>query len=192
MASDYGDEAGEKLFDWMMRIGQDAGTSAMEGAADKFASALHHAKDGDAVPDEPTTADKGVEWGKLDMAEFKDIEGYLELKDILSQKFKSAHVEHTFFEDAKTGREYLLFRMEDAPQLAKSFDDLIAQTDKAKSDVRERLQTARGKDKATSRDAQPLDERAAQARQASDALEAERGNAQSRTHEPRFQENRSK
>lgn len=104
----------------------------MEGAADKFASALHHAKDGDAVPDETTTADKGVEWGKLDMAEFKDIEGYPELKDILSQKLKSAHVEHTFFEDVKTGREYLLFRMEDAPQLAKSFDDLIAQTDKAK------------------------------------------------------------
>lgn len=24
MASDYGDEAGEKLFDWMLRMGQDA------------------------------------------------------------------------------------------------------------------------------------------------------------------------
>lgn len=192
MASDYGDEAGEKLFDWMMRVGQDAGTQAMDAAADKFASALHHAKGGHAAADKETTAEKGVEWGKLDMAEFKEIDGYPELKDILSNKLKSAHVEHTFFEDTKTGREYLLFRMEDAPQLAKSFDELIAQTDKAKSDVRERLVAARGKDKAHGRDMQPLDERAVDARKASEALEAQRGGAQTRTHEPRFQENRSK
>ena len=29
MASDYGDEAGGKLLDWMLRIGQEAGAEAM-------------------------------------------------------------------------------------------------------------------------------------------------------------------
>ena len=29
MPSDYGDDSGEKLVDWMLRIGQDAGGAAM-------------------------------------------------------------------------------------------------------------------------------------------------------------------
>ena len=29
MASDFGDEAGQELYDWMIRIGQDAGGKAM-------------------------------------------------------------------------------------------------------------------------------------------------------------------
>lgn len=32
MASDYGDEAGEKLFDWMLRMGQDASQDAIRRA----------------------------------------------------------------------------------------------------------------------------------------------------------------
>ena len=61
MASDYGDDAGEKLFDWMARIGQDAGANAMENAADKFATALHHAKTGETDAHE-VASDKGHEW----------------------------------------------------------------------------------------------------------------------------------
>ena len=33
MASDYGDEAGEKLFDWMLRMGQDASQDAIRASA---------------------------------------------------------------------------------------------------------------------------------------------------------------
>ena len=29
MASDFGDESGEKLFDWMLRMGQDASQDAI-------------------------------------------------------------------------------------------------------------------------------------------------------------------
>ena len=36
MASDYGDEAGGKLLDWMLRIGQEAGAEAMERSARKL------------------------------------------------------------------------------------------------------------------------------------------------------------
>ena len=187
MASDYGDDAGEKLFDWMARIGQDAGANAMENAADKFATALHHAKSGETDAHE-VASDKGHEWAKLNMAEFKEIDGYPELKDILSTKLKTAGVEHTYFADPQSKREYLLFKVEDAPTLAQAFDELIETVDKTKTDVRESLNQVRGK----TRDERPLDERAVEARKASAALEAERGGTKARTHEPRFQENRGK
>mgnify|MGYP000028377356 CR=1 FL=1 len=32
MASDFGDESGEKLFDWMLRMGQDASQDAIRQA----------------------------------------------------------------------------------------------------------------------------------------------------------------
>lgn len=189
MASDYGDEAGEKLFDWMARIGQNAGVNAMESAADKFATALHHAKGSKAetLKDE---SGKTADWGKLDLSEFSDIEGYPELKDILSTKLRNASVEHVFFNDEKAGKEHLLFRMEDAPKLAAAFDELIESVDKTRADVRETLQAVRGKEKA--RDAQPLDDRAAQARKASDAIAAERTNTKTHEFGSRFQENQSK
>lgn len=36
MASDYGDEAGEKLFDWMLRMGQDASQDAIRASAERL------------------------------------------------------------------------------------------------------------------------------------------------------------
>ena len=39
MASDFGDEAGQELYDWMLRIGQDAGGKAMSDAAGKLVQA---------------------------------------------------------------------------------------------------------------------------------------------------------
>lgn len=32
MASDFGDESGEKLFDWMLRMGQDASQDAIRAS----------------------------------------------------------------------------------------------------------------------------------------------------------------
>ena len=36
MADDFGDYSGEKLFDWILRMGQDAGGSAAMAAADRL------------------------------------------------------------------------------------------------------------------------------------------------------------
>ena len=36
MATDFGDESGEKLFDWVLRIGQDASEQAMLASAEKL------------------------------------------------------------------------------------------------------------------------------------------------------------
>lgn len=40
MASDYGDEAGGKLLDWMLRIGQEAGAEAMARSARELSERL--------------------------------------------------------------------------------------------------------------------------------------------------------
>ena len=42
MASDFGDEAGGELYDWMLRIGQDAGDCSEDQTA-KTAGQLHAA-----------------------------------------------------------------------------------------------------------------------------------------------------
>lgn len=39
MPSDFGDESGEKLFDWMLRLGQEAGQAAMTHSAARVSKA---------------------------------------------------------------------------------------------------------------------------------------------------------
>jgi hypothetical protein len=204
MASDYGDEAGEKLFDWLMQVGERAGEDAMTRAADRFSTALQHAKEGK----EPETQvdEKGVEWAKLDLAEFKEVEGYESLREIIDTKLKAEGIEHAFFEDEQADKDYLIFRLEDAPQVWDAFSDLQQQNTQLQEQAREALAAARGqrtpereqsrstdaKTAAKARDAQPLDERAKDARKGAAAIEAERTKTPEGAREVRFQENRSK
>ena len=82
MADDFGDCSGEKLFDWILRMGQDAGGSAAMAAADKLKAALDNARKGaDAQGREVAGTEAGgremggtAEWAKLDMHEFTSIE----------------------------------------------------------------------------------------------------------------------
>ena len=46
MADDFGDYSGEALFDWILRMGQDAGGSAAMAAADRLKAALDNARKG--------------------------------------------------------------------------------------------------------------------------------------------------
>ena len=78
MASDFGDESGEKLFDFMVRFGERMGEDAMRRHANKLQTAFENAKSGTQV--EPRDTDGAVEWAKLDMHEFQEIEGYDEIK----------------------------------------------------------------------------------------------------------------
>lgn len=75
MASDFGDDAGQELYDWMMRIGQDAGGKAMSDAAGKLAQALRNARSGARSGTETVDGER-PEWAKLDMAEFKELPEY--------------------------------------------------------------------------------------------------------------------
>lgn len=232
MASDYGDEAGEKMLDNFTRFGERMGERAMYDRASRmqraFQNATRSAREagGSSLP----AREASPEWAKLDMAEFQGIEDYDGIKAIIEDKLGAHGVESTWFPDPQTGKEYLLFRIADAREVWQSFDELAKETDAAKEKAAEAIRQrkeGREEDREGScieahqpaeakrapsakprpahaktvwqkygvpvlRDYRPLEERAAHARAASAALEAERSAMHSAERGPRFQEVRSK
>lgn len=193
MASDYGDEAGSKMIDDCVRFGERMGERAMYARAAQmrsaFQSATRNAREvAGAVPGE----DEPPEWAKLDMHEFQGIEDYGSIKEVIEDRLESHGVSSAWFANPETGKEYLLFRIADAREVWQSFDELARETDGAAAKAAERLREQREKTPSRDRDERTLDERAAQAREASEALEAERSTTKALTKEPRFQEMRAK
>lgn len=192
MASDYGDEAGSKMIDDFMRFGERMGERAMYARASQmrqaFENATREAQDiaGDAAEEQPP------EWAKLDMHEFQRIEDYGSIKGIIEDRLADRGVASTWLNDPETGREYLLFRIADAQEVWKSFDELSRETGDAAAKAAERIREQRDKAPGRNRDERTLDERAEEAREASEALEAERSTTKALTREPRFQETRAK
>lgn len=201
MASDFGDEAGQELYDWMIRIGQDAGGKAMSDAAGKLAQALRNARSG--IGPEAGKADAELpEWAKLDMAEFKELPEYESIQAAISAKLESEGLAHSFMDDQSTGKTYLLFRIDDAERLDGCLGELIEQAEAAErkaSDelAREAQRQTRESGRDNNRegddpDKEPLEKQAEYARAASEQLERERSGGRAAEREPRFQENRSK
>lgn len=192
MASDYGDEAGSKMIDDFMRFGERMGERAMYARATQmrqaFESATHEAQGiaGDAAEE------LSPEWAKLDMHEFQRIEDYGSIKEIIEDRLAERGVTSTWFPDPETGKEYLLFRIADAQEVWKSFDELSREADDAAAKAAEKIREQRDKAPGRTRDERTLDERAEEAREASEALEAERSTTRTLAKEPRFQEMRAK
>ena len=201
MASDFGDEAGQELYDWMLRIGQDASGKAMSDAAGKLVQALKNARSG-IGPEAGAEDSARPEWAKLDMAEFKELPEYESVQAAISAKLDSAGLAHSFVDDQSTGKTYLLFRMEDAEGLDECLGELIEQAETAErkaSDelAREAQRQTREAERDNDReeddpDKEPLEKQAEYARAASEQLERERSGGRAAEREPRFQENRSK
>lgn len=193
MASDYGDDAGEKMIEDFMRFGERMGERAMyrragqiRRAFENATGAAREAAGGNGAAEHP------AEWAKLDMAEFQRIEDYAGIKEIIEEKLKAHGVDSAWFAEPATGREHLLFRIADAKEVWLSFDELSRETgaaceraaaDLAKRDVREA---------AEARDERPLEVRAEQARAASSALEAEGATTRAPSRGPRMQEVRAR
>lgn len=139
MAEDFGDYSGEKLFDWMLRIGQDAGGAAALSAAERFKEALANAKRA-AGPEggHADAADARERWAKLDMHEFTSIEDWPTLQQLIGEKLAGCGISSEWYRDEKE-RTYLLFRADDAPTVARAFDELIEETDAAKDRVAKEL-----------------------------------------------------
>lgn len=139
MADDFGDYSGEKLFDWILRMGQDAGGSAAMAAADKLKAALDNARKGaDVQCREVAGMEAGgreaggpARWVKLDMHEFTSIEDWPTLQDIIDGKLDDCSIAHDWHKEAQ-GKTYLLFRAEDAPSLVRAFDEMSRAVDAAK------------------------------------------------------------
>lgn len=166
MASDYGDEAGEKLFDWMLRMGQDASQDAIRASAERLKSAIRNLR---GQIDEPLAeaGREGVrEYARLDLSEFEELPDYASLREIIETRLDAAAIEH----DIATveGRDHLIFRVEDAPEVDEAFKELERDADEAC----ERAAKERGRDLNAERDAEPLGQKAAAAREASQAHQA--------------------
>lgn len=168
MATDFGDESGEKLFDWMLKIGQDAGEQAMLASAERLKNAFKNAR-GEISGSSEKGPEEIAEWAKLSMEQFAELPEYESIKEIIDEKLNQQSIEHNFFNDG--GKEYLLFRVEDAPDVSRTFEDLEEQTDIACDKALE----SRGKTREQVRDSQPLEQRAAEAREGAKAVEAARG-----------------
>lgn len=126
MASDFGDESGEKLIDWMMRVGEDAGKEAMLASADKLAEAFRRAREGL----EKTTGEGAREWAKLDLKDFKDLPAYDSIKQIIDGELADRGVEHEFA--SESGREFLVFKVKDVHEVSEAFHQLEENTAAAK------------------------------------------------------------
>ena len=169
MPSDFGDESGEKLFDWILKVGQDASEAALLTSAERLKGAFKSARGeiGRAAGDE--SGEKVAEWAKLRMTQIEALPEYETIKEAIDSKLSSQRIDHDFFTD-KSGCDFLLFRVEDAPDVSGAFEDLEKQTDLAL----DRALEARSKTREQARDAESLDERAASARQTSKALDEAR------------------
>ena len=185
MADDFGDDSGEKLFDTVFRIGERAGERAMIRRANGMSRAFGNARDAKA---EPADADAGVEWARLDMHEFEELEGHVAAKAAIESKLKAKGVESVWFEDQAAKREYLLFRVEDAEAVADALDELSHETEEARDRASEKFKD----DKDNQRDARTLDERAKDARETSEALDKGTARARQRTRDARFEKTRAR
>ena len=195
MPSDFGDESGEKLFDWMLKLGQQMGEEAMRSSAKALMQAFKNARGG------ITRADHlGSQVVRLRMDEFKALPAYDSIKEIIDKRLDKSAIEHNFAEIE--GIEYLYFDSKNAPAVYAIFEELEecteTQLDRASKSL-EQSREAKGRDeakegkhtasdrshaahekeasakKARPTDQEPLNERTERARASAQALAAEKG-----------------
>ena len=164
MASDYGDEAGGKLLDWMLRIGQEAGAEAMAHSARELSERLAGIRGTIAGGRAEAIAADGVPtYAKLSLEELSGLPEYATTKEVVSDKLRAASVEHHIIPGE--GRDWLLFKVEDAPEVDEAFRQLEQETGKAAERAREKLSEIAERRQSPER----LAERAERAREASRA-----------------------
>lgn len=193
MASDYGDDAGEKMIEDFARFGERMGERAMYDRARRMRSAFENATAAArGAAGEGDAREKPAEWAKLDMAEFQEIEDYAGIKEIIEAKLRAHAVDSAWFVEPATGREHLLFRVVGAREVWLSFDELSRETDAACERAAAELAKREAREAAGARDERPLEARARQARAAASALEAEGATTRAPSRGPRMQEVRAR
>ena len=163
MTNDFGDDSGEKLVDWMIRIGQDAGEAAMMASGERLATAFKRARGDEAIE-----GGAEAEWAKLDLSEFASLPEYETIRQVIDEKLSREGIRHEFAPMPEG--EHLVFMVEDAPAVNDAFKDLekttrtsVQRAEKELSQMRERVK------------GEPIAEKAAHAREASSRLEDAKG-----------------
>lgn len=185
MASDYGDDAGEKLFDWMMRLGQDAGEAVMATSAQKLKDAIGNIRGGIGGDVAGTEAAAPSEYARLNMREFEEFPEYACPKEIISERLDAAAIEHDFVQ--MEGHDRLVFKIADAPEVDEMFAQMEKDADRAIECVREgrvhdlahgRAEGQRGLGgRPINPDEEPLEAKACAAKDASKTMRDARENA---------------
>lgn len=170
MPSDFGDDSGEKLVDWMIRIGQDAGQAAMLASGERLANAFKHVRgELGGAGEEGRGQPAGVaEWAKLDLAEFTALPEYETVRQIIDERLSAEGIRHEFAPMPEG--EHLVFLVKDAPDVNEAFKGLEADTrasaERAGKELSRMLQRAKD---------EPLKDKAAHAKEASARIEAAKG-----------------
>ena len=183
MADDFGDDAGQQIFDWALRLGLEgyrrgggpAGQRAVEEAIGRLEAALESARDAvGASPGSPTEARQEVRtdarFARLDMSEFAELEDGQRVISAVDAKLTANDIWHGMTEDG--GTPWLVFKTADAPAVASAFDQLVSDTKAAASRAAERIRQEQERDdrsRGADRDREPLRERAERARRAAEA-----------------------
>jgi hypothetical protein len=183
MADDFGDDAGQQIFDWALRLGLEgyrrgggpAGQRAVEEAIGRLEAALENARDAvGASTDSPAEARQEVRtdarFARLDMSEFAELEDGQRVISAVDAKLTANDIWHGMTEDG--GTPWLVFKTADAPAVASAFDQLVSDTKAAASRAAERIRQEQERDdrsRGANRDREPLKERAERARRASEA-----------------------
>lgn len=149
VAEDFGDDSGDKLLEWSMRMVMEKGRRGAYKESSRFSDALRSAREqldgmGDAGKGEagPVMGHDG--WAKLDMHEFCDIEGWEELKSVLDGQLEAKGLAHEWFEDEQAGKTYLLFQAGDARELSNAFGELEERVSEAHERAIAAIEKARG------------------------------------------------
>ena len=146
MPSDFGDESGEKLFDWMLRLGQEAGQAAMAHSAARVSMAFRNAVGeighGQSAAAGTERASEATEWAKLNLHEFKGLPEFETIKEIIDANLDREALSHEFFSEGE--KSYLIFRVGDAPEVARCFDELAQETTQAAKKAEQQLSREKG------------------------------------------------
>lgn len=146
MPNDFGDESGEKLFDWMLRLGQEAGQAAMAHSAARVSMAFRNAVGeighGQSAAAGIERASEATEWAKLNLHEFKGLPEFETIKEIIDANLDREALSHEFFSEGE--KSYLIFRVGDAPEVARCFDELAQETTQAAKKAEQQLSREKG------------------------------------------------
>lgn len=183
MPSDFGDESGEKLFDWMLRVGQEAGQAAMAHSAARVSMAFRNAVGNIGHENEPTVAaetNDTPEWAKLNLHEFRELPEFETIKEIIDAKLDREALSHEFYDEGD--KSYLIFRIDDAPEVARCFNELADETVRSCKKAEQHLAKekgrsadARGEEDLADPDREPLQERVEAFRKSAELAERARG-----------------
>ena len=148
MADDFGDDSGDKLLDWSIRLIIEHGRTRAYSHTNRFATALRNAQgqlgaDG-ATPISIEAIKDSPDGGKLDLAEFEGIEGWEQLREVIGDELEGRGIAHEWFTDEPAGKQYLLFRTEDARGLSDAFGALAERAEAAQERAVAAIERSRG------------------------------------------------